>query len=206
MLPLITLELTNDATGESGRVFTRSQTFFSELEALEKRFAARFADEEDRERLAFLRAALEAPAVTVDAYRGEEAPYEIHVYLTGAAPGGHALFACVLVPPSLLDQFLSTSDAIVVETATMQVIDGVTSAAIVAGLERWCQRLWPRLKPPAFWVTPWPKSFTSDEGAIELLTLFPIRPSETLMTHTFAEADARFVPPASLVGEVGEAA
>jgi len=191
--PIFSVEL------ELGRVYATSAAGLSDLNVVRQRLALTFADDDDRERLPLLKSALALSSVRIDAYRGEEAPYEIHTYLAGAGPEGRALFACVLLPPASLSKSLDAPNAVVFESATLQIIDDVSGASIVAGLERWCRRVWPGLKPPAFLVSPWPSALDGGDGAVELLTLFPIGAGDERIAEAFAESDTFFAPPSGLV-------
>ena len=99
-------------------------------------------EDDDRKRLVLLAAVLRNPTVTVETFRGEAPPHELHAFVEG--PKGEPLFACVLAPPALVDHLASMTTYPVSETSTLQVVDPeLSDAAVTAAMKAWIKRVFP---------------------------------------------------------------
>jgi hypothetical protein len=198
---LVCVELLVPGSRQRGRCFVSLNLLKTlDLATLAEELGRQFVEDDDTERLALLRRALDLPTVTFETYRGETAPYELHAYVRTAEVSDAPIFATVLAPMPVIEQLASTPPHIVLETATLQAItEEPTTASIVAALETWARRIWPESRVPRIVLSPWPGPTESREGSVEILRLFPT-PAE-VSGDDFTEIDAKveFSPALNLV-------
>ncbi|MCC6521901.1 MAG: hypothetical protein IT373_04505 [Polyangiaceae bacterium] len=197
-LALGAVELTVPGSARRGRAFfPANRSAALSLDELATELAERFVEQDDHQRLVLLRRALSQRAVTIETYRGETPPHELHAYLRAPEVSDAPLFACVLAPMAVVEHLVSMPPHVVFETATFQALgDPQTSASIIAALEAWVSRVWPGAEVPAIRLSPWPGPVDTPAGTVEILRLFP-----TTGAQTDASAAAQFSPPSSLVAD-----
>jgi hypothetical protein len=179
---LASVDLRVPGSSRHGRAFfpAGELTHFNVPE-LASQLARCFIEDDDGQRLELLGQALTQNAVTVEVYRGESAPHELHAYFHAPAVSSSPIFACVLAPKAVVEHLVATPPGIVFETAALQVIDAdPTSAAIVAAIEAWMRRIWPDAQQlPTVSLSPWPGPVVSEQSTFEILRLFPSDDLET---------------------------
>ena len=121
-----------------GRAFLHAESGIDRDE-VEAGFRGTLFDEDDQERLSVLESALSQGTVSFDIYPGETSPVEFHAYLR--TPDN--VFACVLAPMTVVEHLISMPPYIVFETASFQVVEGVSLVELMSGLEAWIARMWP---------------------------------------------------------------
>lgn len=198
---VMSIDLEIEESHQRGRVFLvpqhwLSRDFGAELDGLRTRLKTVFVDADDQPRFHVLGEALKHSSVTIETYRGETYPYELHAYVRSSSPSASLLFACVLAAPAVVDALLTSPPHAVFETSTFQAIDDVSNAAVISGLERWVRRVWPGLEPPTMLLSPWPGATEVQETSVEILRLFP---TTALTTNEPGPEAFTFAPPLSLV-------
>jgi hypothetical protein len=147
---LVSLDVRVEGSDQHGRVFLSldvlRQTKEAELVVLLNN--ASFVEEDDAERLALLEQALQQPTVTVETSPGGAVPHELHAYILSPEVSEAPIFACVLAPLELVHLLVKEPPHVVVETASLQIVDSVTGASIIASIESWMRRVWPAARIP----------------------------------------------------------
>ena len=108
-----------------------------------------FADDEDVERLALIRARLEKDFVRVDAHEGIDPADVWGLYLH---TNDGRLFLTKMIPRPRLARLLRAigAEPFVVETATMQVCESERPADLRTAFEQWLQRVLPDVPSPVY--------------------------------------------------------
>jgi len=107
-----------------------------------------FADDEDAERLALIRATLEKDFVRVDAHEGIDPADVWGLYLH---TNDGRLFLTKMIPrPRVTRMLQAGAESFVVETATMQVCESERPAELRAAFDRWLQRVFPDVPSPVY--------------------------------------------------------
>ena len=175
---LVNLDVHVNGSMQHGRAFLTLDALrkMSE-ETIGSLLSTRFVDEDDAKRLPLLERALSQPSVTIETYPGEIPPHELHAYVVDAEAPDAPIFGCVLAPLALVHELMAEAPHVVLETATLQVIDGdVTNASVISAIEAWVGRVWPAIRVPAVrlkqiqygdsLVSPWPAHVeAADKGA-----------------------------------------
>ena len=165
---LVNLDVHVNGSMQHGRAFLTLDALrkMSE-ETIGSLLSTRFVDEYDAKRLPLLERALSQPSVTIETYPGEIPPHELHAYVVDAEAPDAPIFGCVLAPLALVHELMAEAPHVVLETATLQVIDGdVTNASVISAIEAWVGRVWPAIRVPAVRLSPWPAHVeAADKGA-----------------------------------------
>ena len=154
----VALDLPFGRVGQHGRVFLPFEGLRTvDFEELRATLEQTFVEDDDLERLRLLEQALHQGVVDVEAYPAEAPPHEPHLYIVAPSVSPEPLFACVLAPQELVRQLVESPPHLILETATLQVIDEApTPSTVAAALARWVHRVWPGLRAPTFRVRFWP--------------------------------------------------
>ena len=202
---LATIDLVVPASEFRGRAFLpRTLLTTIQIDALEAHLGRSFVDEDDKKRLSLIRRALGQRTITFEVYPGETSPVELHAYVRAPQVSDASIFACVLLSLAVVEQAISVSPHVVLETATVQVIeDEASPASIIAGLESWMRRMWPDLVVPKVTLNQWPDvaiwnhevpALTS--GRLRTRSLRGVEaPPEQLSTQEFVPARLEAPPP-----------
>ena len=130
-----------------GRAFLHAESGIDRDE-VEAGFRGPLFDEDDQERLSVLENVLSQGTASFDIYPGETSPVEFHAYLRTP----DHVFACVLAPMTVVEHLISMPPYIVFETASFQVVEGVSLVELKSGLEAWIARMWPENLVPKVMV------------------------------------------------------
>jgi hypothetical protein len=107
--------------------------------------------------MVLLRKALDQKTVIFETFPGETPPVELHAYVRAPQVSDAPIFACVLASLDVVEHLVAAPPHVVLETATLQVIDDEASpASVVAGLEAWIRRVWPEVTIPRIKLHQWP--------------------------------------------------
>jgi hypothetical protein len=196
---LASVELQVHGSARWGRIFLPvEQLRENPLQHLTVMFNRDFIEPNEAKRFALLEQALRDAALTVETYPGETPPEELHVYLRAAQVSEFPIFACVLAPPAVVKELVSQPPHFVMETASLQVMEGdVTNAQVLAAIEAWIGRVWPEIRVPTLRLSPWPGPVEEKERALDDF-LRPFRPGA--LPAEWSPQDALpFSPPSDLV-------
>lgn len=145
---MISVNLRVPGSNQHGRAFFHAERFTHPgLSVLESELGRVFAEEDDLARLILLERALSCKIVTVETYRGESPPHELHAYVRMLST---PIFACVLATTADVARIVESPPYVILETSTFQVIDEDPTTAI----ETWIRRVWPKIKVPSVYVAP----------------------------------------------------
>lgn len=127
--------------GRCGRAFLPASDLLAvDVAQLDSVFRAKFVESDDADRMVLLEKWLQLPTTTAEVYWGES--HEQHAYLRS---GDEVAFACVLASPAVVREMVRSPPRVVLESATFQVTEGDGSHQLVAALENWAGRVWPKL-------------------------------------------------------------
>jgi len=189
--PLVSVELSIPGTDQHGRAFLPFDLIDSvKFDNLVVQFSRAFTEEDDKARLERIEQVITRPYVDIEIYPGETVPVEGHAYFRFAEELAEPIFACVLADNAVLGHLVSAPPHVVFETATLQVVEDITSPALVmAGLETWIRRVWPQLPIPKIRLREWPNVENSDFNPEDLFNAWspspkPARRSQQAMPET----------------------
>jgi hypothetical protein len=156
--PLASIDLEVPGSTGRGRAFVPSSAVGTvDVEGLRSYLGTCFIEEDDESRMPLLRKALEQRAVVFETFPGETPPVEVHAYVLAPDVSESPIFACVLASLDVVEHLVAAPPHVVLETATLQVIDAEASpASVVVGLEAWIRRVWPDLTIPRIKLHQWP--------------------------------------------------